>query len=89
MEKLAVLPEYRHKGYGKRIMDFVSGFVKEQGGSKISIGIINENTILKNWYLEYGFKETETRVFSHLPFTVCLMGKEVSSVLPRGSAEKN
>ena len=61
MEKLAILPEYRHKGYGK----------------KISIGIINENDILKKWYLSYGFIETETKVFKHLPFTVCFMEKKI------------
>lgn len=77
MEKLAVLPEYRHKGYGKRMMDYAAGFVKGKGGRKNSIGIIDENKILKNWYLDYGFTETETKVFSHLPFTVCLMRKDV------------
>ncbi|MGE5398508.1 MAG: GNAT family N-acetyltransferase, partial [Chitinophagales bacterium] len=77
MEKLAVIPEYRHKGYGKAIMDFVVNHVKEKEGIKISIGIINENTVLKSWYLNYGFVEYETKVFGHLPFTVCLMEKTI------------
>lgn len=64
MKKLAVLPEYRHKGYGKKMMNFVSDLVKKNGGGKISIGIINENKILKNRYSDYGFKETGTKVFS-------------------------
>lgn len=77
MEKLAILPEYRHKGYGKKVMDFVVDYVKDKEGKKISIGIINENEILKKWYLSYGFVETETKVFNHLPFTVCLMEKKL------------
>lgn len=77
MEKLAVLPEYRHKGCGKMIMDFVTSFVKDRGGKRVSIGIINENTVLKNWYMSYGFRETGTKAFPHLPFTVCFMEKEI------------
>ena len=77
MEKLAVLPSCRHKGYGKAIMDFVFDHVKGSGGKKVSIGIINENEILKNWYINYGFKETGTKVFKHLPFTVCFMEKYI------------
>jgi ribosomal protein S18 acetylase RimI-like enzyme len=77
MERLAVLPEYRHKGIGRMLMDFAFGTVKEKGGKKISIGIINENKVLKDWYTEYGFAETGTRVFKHLPFEVCFMEKPV------------
>jgi len=77
MEKLAVLPSFRHKGCGRAIMDYVFDLVRDEGGKKVSIGIINENTVLKNWYIGYGFAETEIKVFSHLPFTVCLMEKYV------------
>jgi ribosomal protein S18 acetylase RimI-like enzyme len=34
MEKLAILPEYRHKGYGKKVMDFVVNYVKCKDGKK-------------------------------------------------------
>lgn len=77
MERLAVLPEYRHKGIGRKLMDFAFAAVKDRGGSKISIGIIDENKVLKNWYTEYGFIETGTKAFKHLPFEVCFMEKPV------------
>lgn len=77
MEKLAVLPEFRHKGYGRRIMDFVCDYIRSNGGREIGIGIINENSILKQWYQNYGFREDELKKFAHLPFTVCLMSKEI------------
>lgn len=77
MEKLAVLPEFRHRGYGKIIIEHVSDYVIKNGGKRIGIGIINENTILKKWYLNYGFREIELKKFDHLPFTVCLMSKEI------------
>lgn len=73
MEKLAVLPDFRHRGYGRQLVDFAVKAVREAGGRRISIGIINENTVLKEWYKCIGFIETETRQFPHLPFTVCHM----------------
>ena len=77
MERLAVLPEFRHSGLGKQLMDFVFDYVKKEKGVKVSIGIINENAMLKKWYQDYGFKETALKNYSHLPFTVCMMEKDV------------
>lgn len=73
LNNLAILPEYRHKGYGKELMDVCRNKVKELGGNKITIGIIEENTRLKEWYTAYGFVHTGTRRFEHLPFTVGFM----------------
>ena len=36
---LAVLPELRHNGYGKILLDYAKDKVKSLGGSKIKIGI--------------------------------------------------
>ena len=77
MEKLAVLREYRHRGFGKELVDFVLDYVKKRGGNKISIGIIDESSVLKDWYKELGFVETGTRQFEHLPFLVCFMEKNI------------
>lgn len=77
MEKLAVLPYFRHRGYGRVMIDFIFEYVKECGGQKIGIGIINENTVLKDWYSMCGFIETRLKRFDHLPFTVCFMEKQV------------
>lgn len=78
LNKIAVLPEHRHNGYGGSILEYVFRFVNETGGGIISIGIINENLLLKNWYLSYGFSEIDTRTYSHLPFTVCILEKIVT-----------
>jgi ribosomal protein S18 acetylase RimI-like enzyme len=77
MEKLAVLPEYRHRGYGRTMIDFVCEYVKSECGSTISIGIIDRHDVLKNWYQACGFTVTDTKSFSHLPFKVCLLSKTV------------
>lgn len=70
MEKLAVLPEYRHHGCGQKLVEFAIDYVKKCGGIKISIGIIDEQAVLKDWYKKLGFREVSTRKFDHLPFTV-------------------
>ncbi|HWQ76187.1 MAG TPA: GNAT family N-acetyltransferase [Syntrophomonas sp.] len=73
LEKLAVLPEHRHKGYGKQLLRFSAETVSELGRTVIVIGIIEENTRLKDWYTQNGFIHTGTKAFSHLPFTVGFM----------------
>lgn len=73
LNNLAVLPEYRHLGIGKAMVDYTVAIVKNYGGTKISIGIIEENSTLKNWYLKLGFTHISTRKFEHLPFTVGCM----------------
>jgi diamine N-acetyltransferase len=75
LEKLAVLPECRNKGYGGKLVEFAEEYVKNAEGEKLSIGIINEHAVLKKWYEAKGFKETSVMKFEHLPFTVCFMEK--------------
>ncbi len=48
MERLAVLPEHRHKGHGKELMNFAFDYARREKGKRISIAIIDENSILKN-----------------------------------------
>lgn len=80
LNHLAVVPDYRHKGYGKELMDYCKAKVKELGGGKITIGIIEENSILKDWYTAYGFTHTGTQKFEHLPFAVGFMELDGLSV---------
>ena len=73
LHNLAVLPQCRHKGYGKMLIDYVKEAVHKENGQKIKLGIIEENTKLKNWYTANGFVHMGTRKFDHLPFTVGFM----------------
>jgi len=79
MDKLAVIPEYRHKGCGRKLVEFVLDDVKEHKGERVGLGMIDESAVLKNWYRQLGFTETGTKNFEHLPFIVCFMEK---SLLP-------
>jgi len=73
IHNLAVIPEHRHNGHGKQLLDFCKAKVKELGGSKIAISITEENKVLKDWYAANGFTHTGTKRFGHLPFTVGYM----------------
>ena len=73
MHNLAVLPEYRHGGIGRNLLDLAKKTVAEKGGNKLHIGIIEESTVLKKWYEANGFVSTGTQKFEHLPFTVGFM----------------
>jgi diamine N-acetyltransferase len=81
IEKVSIIPEFRHKGYGLKMMDFAAEKIKKYGGKWISIALIDSNTILKSWYLNQGFKETGVKDFPRLPFRVCFMNKEVRNLI--------
>lgn len=73
LERLAVLPESRRQGFGRQLVHQVLTKAKELGAKAISIGIIAEQTELKEWYVGLGFVEGETKKFEHLPFRVTFM----------------
>ncbi|MBW2514371.1 MAG: GNAT family N-acetyltransferase [Deltaproteobacteria bacterium] len=73
LERLAVLPEYRQNGLGKKLVDHVFGLARTAGMCRIGIGIISEQQDLKQWYVKMGFVEQEIKTFSHLPFRVSLL----------------
>jgi len=79
IEKISVMPEVRHRGYGKLILDFAVNFAESQNLNKLSVAIINKNNRLKNWYTKYGFKESNIAVFPQLPFEVCFMELKINS----------
>lgn len=78
LNNLAVVPEYRHLGIGKELVDYAITYSKNVlGACKINIGIVEENLILKEWYEKSGFVHIGTKTFKHLPFAVGFMEIEV------------
>jgi GNAT superfamily N-acetyltransferase len=73
LERLAVLPEERRKGYGRALVDHIINLAKSHGRKQMSIGIIAADSELKQWYTKIGFVEGETKEYSHLPFLVTFM----------------
>lgn len=79
LNNLSVLPEYRHMGFGGMMIDKAKKTVKNLGGEKINIGIIEENERLKNWYKKKGFVHMGTKKFPHLPFTTGFMTNDIAA----------
>lgn len=73
LDHLAVLPAWRRRGTGGRLIDRCVAEAKQQDATTMKIGIIEENERLKTWYVSYGFRPSGTARFPHLPFTVGFM----------------
>ncbi len=78
IEKLAVHPDFRHAGIGIRMMNFAEERIIDLAGKRVSLGLINSNILLKEWYKGQGYLEFHLRKFDHLPFDVCFMEKGLS-----------
>ncbi len=75
--RLAVDPAYRHKGYGRLLMDTACDAAREMGLSEIGLGVVNENTVLKKWYEAQGFVPGEPFSIPNAAFTACGMLKKL------------
>ena len=73
LERLAVLPNQRRRGFGKALVKHTLSEARLLGVNYVSIGIIAEQTELKDWYKKLGFVEGESKEFPHLPFRVTFM----------------
>lgn len=69
LNNLCVLPQYRHKHTGKYLLEDACIKAKRAGCKKMNIGIVEENKVLKKWYIENGFIHTGTKKFDFFPFT--------------------
>ena len=66
---LSVLPEYRHKGIGGRLLAHAMERAKEQDCRVMEFSIVEENTVLRNWYESSGAVHTGTEKYDFFPFT--------------------
>jgi N-acetylglutamate synthase-like GNAT family acetyltransferase len=73
LERLAVLPDQRKRGFGKALVEHALSEARLLGVNYVSIGILAEQTGLKDWYKRLGFIEGESKEFPHLPFRVTFM----------------
>lgn len=73
LERLAVLPSERHKGYGRRMVEWAQKHVAAGGGGRIVLGALSDNRRLVRWYESCGFTEAAVRAYDHIPRSVSLM----------------
>lgn len=75
LNNLCVLPEYRHKGLGDKLLHHCFKTAQALKSDKITISIVEENKKLKEWYIGYGFKPVYTKKYDFFPFTCGYMEK--------------
>jgi len=83
LERLAVLPNQRRRGFGKALVEHALSEAKLLGVNYVSIGIIAEQTELKDWYKRLGFVEGESKEFPHLPFRVTFMSYGINKTFQK------
>ena len=66
---LCVLPEHRHCGIGGALLNDSLDRARALGFEKMNLSIVEENTILRQWYEKYGFTHVGTKKFDFFPFT--------------------
>ena len=79
-KRLAVLPQYWHRGIGEKLISRAIDCVRDYGAAKINIAIVNEQTNLKDWYLGMGFREIGIEEIDFLPFDVGFLEKEIANI---------
>ncbi len=77
LNNLAVLPEFRHRGIGKELLEHSVKTARDLGCDVMNIGIVEENVVLKRWYEELGFVHIGTKKFDFFPFTCGYMKKDL------------
>lgn len=69
LNDIIILPEYRGNGYGQALLDFCKVKAKELGAKKVRLGMIDDNTKLKEWYEANGFVNIRLHRFDGSPVT--------------------
>ena len=69
LNNLCVLPEYRHRKIGYRLLDNAFDNARKLNCKKMHIGIVEENQVLRKWYETYGFVHIGIKKYDVFPFT--------------------
>ena len=75
LNNLCVIPAYRHKGIGEELLKSAFETAKNLNCTKMNIGIVEENKVLRKWYEKYGFTHIGTLKYDFFPFTCGYMEK--------------
>ena len=73
LERLAVLPRERRKGFGEALVKLVLSNARLLNVYRVQIGIIAEHQELHDWYEKLGFQDVESKTFPQLVFRVTFM----------------
>lgn len=74
---ISVLPEYRRKGIGAKLMTDAMLRAKAFGKTVLKLSIVEENQVLRKWYESFGFVHVGTQKFDFFPFTCGYLEREL------------
>lgn len=77
LNNLCVLPDYRHKKIGYKLLENAFENARRLNCTKMNIGIVEENKILRKWYENFGFVHVRTEKFDFFSFTCGYMVKQL------------
>ncbi len=77
MEMLAVLPEYRSKGYGSYLVNHCLRLARGRSARRVVVGVIADQKELIEWYRWLGFRFKQYARFHDLPYSVAFMYNDV------------
>jgi len=79
VRRLAVLPECRGRGHGRRLMEHALAEARRLGARRATLGVVGGEAALEQWYARMGFAVTERKHYDDLPFDVTFMAREERS----------
>lgn len=77
LNNLSVLPAFRHRGIGEKLLEHAFAQARERGMHTMLIGIVEENVRLRKWYEDHGAVHVGTENFDFFPFTCGYMEKNL------------
>jgi len=77
INRLAVLPEYRRKAYGKILMAYAEEKLFQSGVKIIEISVVKKFDKLEKYYENLGYEYMRDQSFPSLPFEVRFMVKSI------------
>jgi len=77
LRRLAVIPALQGKGYGRRLVEELERECGRRAIGKITLGIVSDHVELHEWYLRAGYSDSALVSFTHLPFKVQYMQKNL------------
>ena len=83
LQAIAILPEYRGKGFARKLLDDAARVAAEAGTNRVALQVEEVNEVAFRTYQSNGYVEVDRRPYVHFPGSedtgdVVLMWKEVS-----------
>jgi N-acetylglutamate synthase-like GNAT family acetyltransferase len=86
LRRLAVLPAFRRRGFGRRLVDHVLAQARRLAARRVVLGIVAANMELQQWYERQGFAVTDRKRYDEVPFEVTHMALEIVQPRPHAAA---